>query len=132
MKVMIDVPSHIMALLAQTPRMFRYDGNEEAASEMDIFVNKLRETIDAWADPSVDEVSHYPGPEKEAITLGKQLIFDPHTKLSDNLPGLYLAFPHNSVLTHRFAIGKDHTGILIIPTTSWMALNELPSTPKNP
>lgn len=107
---------------------FKKEDYHEEAKLVDSAFEKIQKARQSWSDPSVDEISYYPAGDDEYVSLGKQLIFDPHTRMSDNLPGVYFAFPNNSVLTHRFEIDKDHTGLLIIPATSWLALNGTPST----
>lgn len=125
MKIMIDVTKEELDIL-------QYEASTGVHIAIDSLAKKILEAHESWSDLSISEISYYaPNDEKEeSVPLRKQLVFDPHTIMQVEQPGMYLAFPHTKMVQHRFAIGKDHSGVILMPYTSWMALNQIPSTQK--
>jgi hypothetical protein len=138
MKLMIDVTPALTEALARAIAILRGEMAFPLVDTNSQELQQLKDQIyernkDWYGDLSVDEVSYYaPGPE-QTVPLGKQLIFDPHTAMNVQQPGMYMIFPRRHMITHRFEIGKDHTGMLIMNYEAWKALGMAPSTePQKP
>lgn len=82
---------------------------------------KLTEAVESAQDETVNTT--FKTSTIKDITLGHQLIFDPHTKLHLVDKGAYIRFPHAESIFHHFGIGKDHVGYLVMTREAWAALN---------
>ena len=131
MKVMIDIDREELEALSRISdvKFITPEKHQQKFTNVLSVCEKISNAVETWSDLSISEISYYaPSDEKEeSVPLRKQLVFDPHTIMQVEQPGMYLAFPHTKMVQHRFAIGKDHSGVILMPYTSWMALNQIPS-----
>lgn len=121
MKLFIDVPTGLTDALYAVS--VSGQSNTDHIKVIQEFYQKLTEKLQSISDPTIDEIYFSPG-EEPKVSLGKQLIFDPHTAMDVQHPGMALSFPHRKMITHRFEIGKDHSGMLIMTQEAWGVLSE--------
>jgi hypothetical protein len=118
MQVLLNLlPEEIEALRNLASPIYK----EGSAEHFQNLVNKILETVESEKDDTIHTVFH--SPTMKNVTLGRQLIFDPHTNLSLTHKGTYIRFPHAESIFHHFGIGKDHVGYLVMTRQAWEAFN---------
>lgn len=122
MKVMIEVLSSTLGAINSAIGKMQ-DIEPEVASELSIFLNNLRTATDSWSNPTTETIIG--ASTLSELSLQKQLVFDPHTKVSLQKPGAYLAFPQQQSVMHLFSVGVNHTGYLVMSLQAWEALGNL-------
>jgi hypothetical protein len=125
MKVMIEVISPAMGALERAIRILKGEEpfpltQDETVNNLELLVTQIRRVGNEWSDPTLETIIGVS--TLSELSLQKQLIFDPHTKVSLQKPGAYLTFPQQQSVMHSFSIDKNHTGYLVMSLKAWEAL----------
>lgn len=117
MKVMIDITEEELSLC-------RHKSSQGVHPAIASLTQKIVTAVDAWTDPTLETIVGVS--TLSELSLQKQLIFDPHTKVFLQKPGAYLVFPQQQSVMHSFPIGKNHTGYMVMSLQAWEALSHSP------
>lgn len=116
MQVLLDITVEEFTAL----QMLR-DDNYCSKADIESLVKKVSEAIESEKDETINTAFYWPTIKN--VTIGRQVIFDPHVGLSLMDKGAYIRFPHSEAVAHCFGIGKDHVGYLVMTRQAWEALN---------